>query len=432
MFTSSITCGFMMFSLSVATIVTYPTFHTVFAVIMSCYTIDRIIRHVNVSLVQSNICTILGISPTLKGIVSFHYRNLLEFTILERCYWICAIIHSRGLCGIAVYPCYCECLNIGTCAYTVIIGMAFFNIRITTLINLGMSAVYIDCIRALFCMVVLIFIAFNRLGLCKFFFGNPLNILSIKYCSVGCHLRCDTCCFRGDFRCGIHRHRFEVFTVFTFTGSSTLCIICTPGERNRIILVTGSFDNIIGIIVSTYRAGISGITVNRTCGCGYYTFILMTEFSYYIISISVTTYRAGVGCITVSRTCGGSYNGVVFVSQRGNVYNILCLFGCPIFRDREACCVGCSTLAFTGCCSLFCTGNSSGCSLGVTAVTLTTCCARFAIFAPSVGRITVDVFSCVFLTADVTVVVVVGSYIGTNFAIFNFTAAVVTYVVFVG
>ena len=131
-FTDSISCAgritYLMRPGTITVIVTYRTYLTVAGVIMSCSTINCIICHISGSSRQRlNGSTGCGIRPALKAIVFCHYRSLFELAVLERRYRDVAILHSRGLCGVTVYPSYREGLYLGTCTHTVIIGMAFVN-----------------------------------------------------------------------------------------------------------------------------------------------------------------------------------------------------------------------------------------------------------------------------------------------------------------
>ena len=157
----------------------------------------------------------------------------------------------------------------------------------------------------------------------------------------------------------------------------------------------------------------------------------MTGGFCYSIGISVITFPASMGSITISCTGGSGYDRGVAVSLCGDIYNIFRLGGCPRSLG-ELCRIGCRSLAFAGCRSLYLVGNNSGCVLDITAVTLTACGTRLTVIAPGVFRIAVTVLGDVLLATDVTVVIVVGSYIGTGLTVLDFTATVVTYVVFVG
>ena len=286
-----------------------------------------------------------------------------------------------------------------------------------------MSIVSVDCILTRLCVIFRCFVACNILGLCLFRYP-----ISIKYCSVGCYLRCDTRCHRGNFRRGIHRLSFSVSTA-TSMGSGTFRIIRIPDNCNFAIRdVTGCGNRSVGISIITYRAGMGSITVNRTCRRGYYIIILMTGSICFSIGISISAYRAGMCGITIIRTGGSGYDGIVLMSIFGDICNFLCLFVCPILREGS--CVGGDTLLRTGGRSLFCAGNSSGCSLDIIAVTDSACGARLAVFAPGIVRFTIYVRGYICLTADVTVVILIPGLIGAVFH--NGTTAVITDVITVG
>ena len=291
---------YLMRSGAVAVIVTYGTYLTVAGVIMVCFTINCGICRISGSL---NDC-----APSSKGIVVVDVGSLCKLAGLVRagCFGNVAILHSRSCCGVAVYPCDREGLNLVTYAITVGIGVAFDKLLTAAGISLGMLAVSVVSIRRILRVVIRCHSAFHVLGLCLL--GNPLRG---KYSGIGGHLLCSTGCHCGNFRSGINRFRFGVITVDTAMRRGTLRIIRIPGNSHFTILVTGSGNRISGIIVPTYRAGIGSITINRTGGIGYYRNILVTESSDFIICISVSAYRAGMGRITFCSTGGIGYDGDV-------------------------------------------------------------------------------------------------------------------------
>jgi len=139
-----------------------------------------------------------------------------------------------------------------------------------------------------------------------------------------------------------------------------------------------------------------------------------------------------MGSITLNRTGRSGHDGGVFVSRCGDIYNILCLGACPNLQPIEDGCIRSGALLGTGGRSRYHGLNSSACLLDIITITHTACEALRVIFTPGVGHIAVDVVCHIRLAAYVTVVIVVGRYVGTGLAILNFTAAVITDVIFVG
>ena len=418
--TDSILCTgritYLMISAAVTAIITYRTLNTVIGVIMICTVVNCSICRIFLSLDD--------LTPSCEGIVEANIRSLCKLIGLEGCNGNFAIFHSRGSGDVAVYPCNCEGLNVVTYALTFSIGMTFGDRLSTTRICLGMLSITIVFILRSLRVVIRCYFTFNTLGLCLF--GNPL---SLKYSGVGCYLLCYTCGCRGNCGSGIYSLRFRVSTV-TYTSSGTLCIICIPAEANSTIAVTKSRNKSILIVISTYRAGMSGISINRTSRCGYYSLIAVTLCRNYVIGVVIATNRTSIRGVTFIHTSRNGYDGVVFVSLFGNIYNVLGLtVNSPICLEVSS--IGSCSLFRTCCRDLYVTGSLYGFSLCITAVTLTACGARLTVFGPGVTCFAVSMCGYVLRTADVTIVVVVGSYVGTDLSALDFTAAVITYVIIV-